>query len=110
MKTNLNKLVKLIAAGLFLIALAINVKVTLNDPLTIEEEHVLAQTTNSGDTKTCYDTITGADGQQVRYCGTCSWLPGEPSYWAGKKSCKPNSLLIVNIMLSEKFCFLCVIK
>lgn len=39
------KLIKLAAAGLFLVALAINVKVTLDDPFVMLSQNVIAQTT-----------------------------------------------------------------
>ena len=50
MNTNLRKLVKLAAAALFLIALAINVKVTLEDPFVMLSEQAIAtgSGTNSG--------------------------------------------------------------
>jgi hypothetical protein len=44
MNAKLRKLVKITAAGLFLIALAINVKVTLEDPFTMVNENAAAAT------------------------------------------------------------------
>ena len=45
MNAKLRKLVKITAAGLFLIALAINVKVSLEDPFTMVNEKAMAQNT-----------------------------------------------------------------
>lgn len=39
------------------------------------------------DDGTCFDTITSAPGLQVRYCPTCSFLPGKPSKFSGKSKC-----------------------
>ena len=47
MNTKLRKLVKLTAAGLFIIALAINVKVTLDDPFSMISEVAIASGSNS---------------------------------------------------------------
>ena len=45
MNTKLRKITNIVAVGLFLMALAINVKVTLDDPFTIVNEEALAQQT-----------------------------------------------------------------
>jgi len=44
----------------------------------------------SGKSVTCYNTITSQDGSQVRYCPTCSWLPGTDSWCSGKSTCTVN--------------------
>ena len=46
MNAKLRKLVKITATGLFLIALAINVKVTLEDPFSMVSEKAMAETTS----------------------------------------------------------------
>ncbi|WP_150450790.1 hypothetical protein [Arenibacter lacus] len=48
MNTKLRKLAKLAAAGLFLVALVINVKVTLDDPFVMLSEQAIATGTGSG--------------------------------------------------------------
>lgn len=58
MNAKLRKTVKIVAAGLFLIALAINVKVTMEDPfnMSLANEQALAQqTTNKYDGPLCSD-------------------------------------------------------
>ena len=57
MSTKVNKLVKLVATGLFLMALAINVKVTLDDPFTMVTDQALAT-----DSDSCTGTGSGSSG------------------------------------------------
>ena len=47
------KIVKITAAGLFLVALAINVKVTLDDPFTMMNEKALAEETTTNGNPSC---------------------------------------------------------
>ena len=62
MTTKVNKLVKLAAVGLFLIALAINVKVTLDDPFTVISEEAAAQvTTDSNTTSSGFNSCNVGD-------------------------------------------------
>ena len=46
-KFKLYSIIKLTAAGLFIIALAINIKVTLDDPFVMLSDNAIAQTTSS---------------------------------------------------------------
>ena len=80
MKTNLNKLVKLAVAGLFLIALAVNVKVTSEDPFTLINEEAVAQMSSSS---MGIWTLTGCycNGYLVGYSNDCS---------PGVNSCSDN--------------------
>ena len=48
MNTKVNKLIKWAAAGLFLVALTINVKVTLDDPFVMLSEQAIATGTGGG--------------------------------------------------------------
>ena len=48
MNTKVNKIVKLAAAGLFIVALAINVKVTLEDPFVMLSEQAIATGPGTG--------------------------------------------------------------
>lgn len=49
MNTRLKKIMKITAAGLFVVALAINIGVTLNDPFSTVSKEALADTTGTGD-------------------------------------------------------------
>ena len=60
MNTKVNKLLKLAAVGLFLMALAINVKVTLDDPFVMLSEQAIA-------------TGSGTDSATECTCGTSWW-------------------------------------
>lgn len=69
----MNKKVKLItgwlAATVFLFALAVNVKVTLNDPFVIMSDNAIAETTGTGTTGTGTtetDTDTSSDSSQLK--------------------------------------------
>ena len=58
MKTKIGKWLKYLAASIFLLALAVNVKVTLDDPFVMMSEAVIAQTTSSSTTGTTASTTT----------------------------------------------------
>lgn len=89
MKTKLSKIAKTVCVGIFFIALLLNVRFTLEDPFLQLSPAVIAQTTSSGTGENvCWDTITGADGVQTRYCGTCDYVSNsKPSFWASKGKC-----------------------
>lgn len=60
MYIKLKKIIKFTSAGLFLIALVINVKVTLDDPFVMLSKMVIAQETQTGsDTNSDSDTKYG---------------------------------------------------
>ena len=40
------------------------------------------------DSKTCYNSITTADGEWVRYCGNCGVIEGTPSWFSRKGACE----------------------
>ena len=67
MNTKLNKLLKLAAAGLFLIALAVNVKVTLDDPFVMLSEQAIATATGTG---TGTGGTGGSGSQEMAYIRT----------------------------------------
>ncbi|WP_150450791.1 hypothetical protein [Arenibacter lacus] len=55
MNTKLRKLAKLAAAGLFLVALVINVKVTLDEPFRLVSDRALAQAGGTtGELESCW--------------------------------------------------------
>lgn len=37
---------------------------------------------------TCFKTIHYKEGEQVFYCGTCSWVPGTNRWYSGTSSCR----------------------
>ncbi len=39
------------------------------------------------DDGTCYNSITTAKGKWVRYCGDCTIVNGEPSFFSGTGKC-----------------------
>ena len=90
MKTKVNKIVKLAAAGLFLVALSINVKVTLDDPFVMLSEQAIA--TGSGTGTECTGTSAPAGmGFYVDY-----WHSGSTQeVW--KYKIKPSSPIITQM-------------
>lgn len=87
------KRVKFLAVGLFVCAAAVvgyksygNATESAQRQLMLQNVEVLAKTEPS-DKKECWDTVTTSDSQQTRYCGTCEFVPGKPSTWAGKSEC-----------------------
>ncbi len=45
---------------------------------------------SSGETETkldCYNTITSKKGCQVRYCSTCTFIPGTAAFLASPSTC-----------------------
>ena len=87
MNTKLRKLLKLTAAGLFLVALAINVKVTLEDPFVMMSEQAIATGTSTDGTGTCtgagtgtgvticwgYDVVDSVPEDIDQICGGVEW-------------------------------------
>ena len=51
-----------------------------------ENVEVLADGESSG-VDVCYNSITTAEGQFVRYCGDCQVHPGKPAIFSGKGKC-----------------------
>lgn len=49
--------------------------------------NVEALTKDEAGGKTCYNTITAADGQWVRYCQTCEVIEGDAAFCARKRTC-----------------------
>lgn len=39
----------------------------------------------------CYNTITTHESKMVRYCGSCSFVPGDNALFSGKSKCDPTS-------------------
>jgi hypothetical protein len=80
MKTNLNKITKIIAAGIFFMALFFNVKLSLEDPFVQLDNEAVAQTTSSSPNctpgpKGCWNTISTRVGYPAMYCGSCTYVP-----------------------------------
>ncbi|MBQ7811435.1 MAG: hypothetical protein IJ394_02640 [Bacteroidales bacterium] len=42
-----------------------------------------------GDGLDCYNRIANDSAQMVRYCGTCTFVPGRPTLLAIPDTCKP---------------------
>lgn len=53
-------------------------------------ENVEALASTEAGENTCFKTITTEEAQQVFYCGTCSWIPGGPSWVSGESTCSPK--------------------
>ena len=47
----------------------------------------LAQSEGFVDDGTCYNSISTAAGSQVRYCGTCTFIPNSIGDWGSKRKC-----------------------
>ena len=47
----------------------------------------LAQSEGFVDDGTCYKSISTAAGSQVRYCGTCTFIPKSIGDWSSKGKC-----------------------
>ncbi|MDO5970758.1 hypothetical protein Q4Q35_13150 [Flavivirga aquimarina] len=66
MNTKVNKIVKLAAAGLFLLALAINVKVTLEDPFAMVSEQAMASDGGGSDSSDDTDDGVSANFYKIK--------------------------------------------
>jgi len=82
MKTKVNKIAKVVAMGVFFMALFFNVKVSLDDPFIHLDNLVTAQTNsssfqncNSPSPKGCWNTISTRVGYPAMYCGSCTYVP-----------------------------------
>lgn len=53
-------------------------------------ENIEALASGEGATKeyTCYNTVTSKDGCQVRYCPTCSFVPGTDPWYEKSSNCR----------------------
>lgn len=54
----------------------------------IQLANVEALVHDESEAKACYETITSKDGCQVRYCPTCTFVPGTDVIYAKEKTCK----------------------
>ena len=75
MKTKIEKVLRYLAAGIFFVALALNVKFTLDSPYFLTGNELVAQTTGTdtgSDTGTGTDTGTNGDCE----CKTPEWFHG----------------------------------
>src|SRR5690606_26487664 len=76
MNRKINKITTWLAAAIFLLALAINVKVTLDDPFMMLSDEAIAQTTtDTSSTGTGTGTGTGTDN--LGCGGNSTYLPGK---------------------------------
>ncbi|MDO5970755.1 hypothetical protein Q4Q35_13135 [Flavivirga aquimarina] len=96
MNTKVNKIVKLAAAGLFLLALAINVKVTLEDPFVMVSEQAMAS--GSDDVSSSDGGSSAGGGWKSNYpiCGT-----EEVKVLTGKMRWIRNG---INMLPNEVYC------
>ncbi len=86
MKTKLQ-----LAAGAVLVAASVSAFVYVNNERNSMSDlfnanvEALARNESGGDV--CYQSITSADGQQVKYCPTCCFVPGKPHFWSPSYTC-----------------------
>lgn len=59
-----------------------------DDVLFYSNVEALMKSESKLDSKTCYHSITTADGQWVKYCGNCDIIEGKPSWSSGKGICE----------------------
>lgn len=105
MKTKVNKLVKITVTGLFLIALVINIKVTLDDPFVMLSKDAIAQSSSastssssssSGKVRTdgdCVYVFEGQVGAEIKIAGIKIGEIGADgtfkyTYGSGKTNCE----------------------
>ena len=55
--------------------------------LTLANIEALAQSEGFIDDGTCYHSISTAAGSQVRYCGTCTFIPNSIGNWPYTGKC-----------------------
>ena len=55
--------------------------------LFLENVEALSGSESGGSGRTFYNTITSKAGCQVRYCPTCSFVPGTDSWYSPSRSC-----------------------
>ncbi len=65
MKTKIEKGLKYLAAAIFLLALAVNVKVTLDDPFLMMNEHAMASSTGGSTSGGCQPVSTSSSTKEV---------------------------------------------
>jgi uncharacterized Rmd1/YagE family protein len=60
-------------------------KSDLSDISLANVEALASETGNNSNV--CYNTITTSDTHQIRYCGTCTFIPGDNTWTSGKGTC-----------------------
>lgn len=55
--------------------------------IVLENVEALAQSEGFIDDGTCYHSISTASGSQVRYCGTCTFIPNSIGNWPYTGKC-----------------------
>ena len=102
MKTKIEKVLRYLAAGIFFVALALNVKFTLDSPYFLTGNELVAQTTGTGSDTTGTSSTTNCQpacsAVQVCVNGTCVWRERSTyqscttqkycGFWIGFKSCE----------------------
>lgn len=84
MNKNFKKTVKMTAAAIFLMALAVNVSVTGDDSFEIESQQALA---DINEPVACWNKVTTKEASQVFFCGECDWVSGTYTWDASKGEC-----------------------
>ncbi|HCN54019.1 MAG TPA: hypothetical protein DIS88_09585 [Prevotella sp.] len=62
-------------------------KASTSDLLLTENIEALSSEENGSKTYVCYNSITSKDGNMVRYCPTCTYVPGTDTWYAPEHTC-----------------------
>lgn len=89
MKKNIIKLTMIAAVAIFagVNIYQSNVKTERMSDIVLENIEALAQSEGFIDDGTCYHSISTASGSQVRYCGTCTFIPNSIGNWPYTGKC-----------------------
>ena len=77
-----------IIAAVILAATTITSVKTIKSTAPLFEANVEALAEGEESGYRCFNTIHNKDGEQVFYCGTCSWVPGTNRWYSGTSTCK----------------------
>lgn len=55
--------------------------------LLMQNVEALSQQEENKKAYTCYNSVTSKNGCQVRYCSTCSYIPGTDTWYAISSTC-----------------------
>lgn len=64
-----------------------NVKTKIMSDIMLANVEALAQSEGFVDDGTCYNEISTAAGSQIRYCGTCTFIPNSIGSWGNMGKC-----------------------
>lgn len=86
-KIKLLTLSTVVLATVGICGMSITDSIQVSDVAIANIEALTSEESVKGEKYTCYESIHTKDGCQVRYCGTCEYVPGTDRWYSKASEC-----------------------